>query len=221
MKENHLEVPDASLGDHAHTAIKAALGSIPVAGSAAAELFATVIESPFQKRKKEWMHRVAEAIESLKQNGLDEDTLKENEKFISAVFYASHLAMKTHQIEKLAALKNAIENVALNIVPDEIIQQMFLNMIDRFTPLHFELLRFFQAPVVRENLSMGGLSTVLFEAYPNLCKQEPLVRQIWKELYDHGLVSSDSLSGTMSRQGLTERRTSDLGDMFLNFITQH
>ncbi|EMJ7956256.1 hypothetical protein ACUYGN_15720 [Enterobacter chengduensis] len=221
MKDKTLEVPSTGLGDHVHTTVKAALGSIPVAGNAAAELFATVIESPFQKRKKEWMHRVAEAIELLKQRGLDENTLKENEKFISAVFYASHLAMKTHQSEKLTALKNAIENVALNIEPDEIVQQMFLNMIDRFTPLHFELLRFFQAPVVRDNLSMGGLSTILFDAYPDLHQHESLVKQIWKELYDHGLVSSDSLSGTMSRQGLAARRTSDLGDMFLNFITQH
>lgn len=51
MKDKTLEVPSTGLGDHVHTTVKAALGSIPVAGNAAAELFATVIESPFQKRK--------------------------------------------------------------------------------------------------------------------------------------------------------------------------
>ncbi|MDY4369992.1 hypothetical protein SNR26_20005 [Pectobacterium brasiliense] len=220
MKENDLKVPDTGLSDHAHTALKTALGSIPIAGNAIAELFASVIESPFQRRKKEWMYRVVDAIESLKKKGLDEDTLKKNEKFISAVFYASHLAMKTHQTEKLEALKNAIENIALDVVPDEIIQQMFLNIIDRFTPLHLKLLQFSQAPVVPIGLSMGGLNSVLYDSYPGLRDHETLVNQIWKELYDHGLVNIDSLNGTMSRQGLAARRTTDLGDMFLNFITQ-
>lgn len=215
-----LEVPKETGKDYVHTAIKTALGEVPLAGGALAEVFSAVIESPFQKRKIEWMHRVVDAIEELQEKGLKVDELRENEQFISAVFYASHLAMKTHQEEKLQALKNAIMNIAEGVETDEAIQQIYLNYIDQFTVLHIKILRFAFKRAVSSNIYMGSLRPILMGIYPELQKQEGLVTQIWKELYSSGLISVDSLQGGMSAQGLSEKFTTQLGDNFLRFIEE-
>lgn len=215
-----LEVPKETGKDYVHTAIKTALGEVPLAGGALAEIFSAVIESPFQKRKIEWMHRVVDAIEELQEKGLKVDELRENEQFISAVFYASHLAMKTHQEDKLQALKNAIMNIAEGVETDEAIQQIYLNYIDQFTVLHIKILRFALSRTVPPNVMMGSLRPILVSTYPELDRKEGLVTQIWKELYNSGLISVDSLQGGLSSQGLGQKFTTQLGDNFLRFIEE-
>lgn len=215
-----LEVPKETGKDYVHTAIKTALGEVPLAGGALAEIFSTVIESPFQKRKIQWMHRVVDAIEELQEKGLKVDELKENEQFISAVFYASHLAMKTHQEEKLQALRNAIVNVAEGLEIDESLQHIYLNYIDQFTVLHIKILRFALSRKVPPNVMMGSLKPLLVSTYPELDKQEGLITQIWKELYNSGLITVDSLQGGLSSQGLGQKFTTQMGDNFLRFIEE-
>lgn len=213
-----LEVPKETGKDYVHTVIKTALGEVPLAGGVLAEIFSAIVESPFQKRKIEWMHKVVDAIEELQEKGLKVDELRENEQFISAVFYASHLAMKTHQEEKLQALKNAIMNVAEGVEIDESIQQIYLNYIDQFTVLHIKILRFALSRRVPPNIMMGSLRPILLSTYPELDTKEGLVTQIWKELYNSGLITVDSLQGGLSSQGLGQNFTTQLGDNFLRFI---
>ncbi len=59
---------------------------------------------------------------------------------------ATQAALKTHQTEKLKALRNAVINVALRNEPDADRQQQFVAMVDRFTRTHLSLLRFFSDP---------------------------------------------------------------------------
>ena len=213
-----LEVPKETGKDHFHTIIKTALGEVPLAGGALAELFSAIIESPFQRRKKEWMQNVVEAINELKEKGFSPDDLKENEQFISAVFYASHLAMKTHQQEKLDALRNAIINVAEGVEPDEALQQIFLNYIDQFTLLHIKLLRFALERNVSDSVYMSSLKSILLDMHPELSTKESLVELVWKELYTGGLVTHNSLAGTLSNNGLRQKLTTTMGDRFVKFI---
>src|SRR5260370_7181085 len=48
--------------------------------------------------------------------------------------------MRSHQREKLQALRNAVLNVAAGTAPDENLQLVFLNYLDTLTPLHLTLL---------------------------------------------------------------------------------
>ncbi len=75
---------------------------------------------------------------------------------------------------------------------------------------------------VRAGLSMipivGGADHILESAYPELKNRRDFYDQIWKDLFQKGLVNCDSLHGMMTGRGIFEKRTTDLGDKFLGFI---
>ena len=164
------------------------------------------------------MAEVGEKLRELEVKGLKLEDLQKNEEFVSAVMYASHVALRTHKAEKLNALRNAILNVAKGQAPEETVQHLFLNFIDSFTELHLRILKVFQAPP--PNLSMGGLSDVLDHNIPDLRGRRELYDQLWKDLYSRGLVTTDGLHSTMSGHGLAQKRTTGLGDAFLKFIAE-
>jgi len=220
MTEDKLQVPKKTKGDAAHAIAKAGLSAIPVIGGPAAELFQNVIQPPLEKRRIEWMQQVGEKLRELEENGLKMEDLKENEEFISAVMHASQIALRTHQNEKLRALRNAILNVAKGQAPEEALQHVFLNLIDSFTELHLRILKLFQNPEPPPNLSMGGLSDVLEHNIPELRGRRDLYDQIWRDLYSRGLVSTDNLHVTMTGHGLGQKRTTGMGDAFLKFIEE-
>jgi hypothetical protein len=181
------------------------------------------------RRKTRWMIEVTEALNDLYSKGtVTEKDLQENEKFFTTLVHASTIAIRNHQSEKREALKNAVINSALPDAPDDTIQQLFLNVIDSCTSWHLALLQLFQGPEkwAREHshsfpaLVMGGLSQIIESAYPALQGQEEIYRLVWQELFRDGLVNTDSVSGSMSSRGMMAKRTTDLGDKFLAFISQ-
>ena len=64
-----IEPPRPSAVDVLHTALRAALGSVPVVGAAAVELFALVVATPLEKRRHRWMEEVATRLVELGQKG--------------------------------------------------------------------------------------------------------------------------------------------------------
>lgn len=220
MADKKLEVPEKSKGDAAHAITKAGLSAVPVVGGPAAELFQNVVQPPLEKRRIEWMAQVGEKLQELEEKGLNLEELQDNEQFLSSVMYASQLALRTHQTEKLNALRNAIVNVATGQAPEEAIQHMFFDFVDSLTELHLRILKVFQAPETPNNISMGGLSHVLEHNIPELRGRRGIYDQFWRDLYSRGLVSTDGLHVTMTGQGLASKRTTELGDAFLNFITE-
>jgi hypothetical protein len=216
---NSIEPPKQSKGDVIHAAAKAGLSAVPVLGGAAAEIFQLVIQPPLEHRRAEWMAAIGEKLHELEDNGVKLDQLSENEEFITAAMHASNIALRTHQQEKLVALRNAVLNVAVGQAPDDALQHMFFRWVDSLSPLHLRMLRFFQAPTPQPGVSMGGLSSVLEHKMPELRGQRHIYDQAWKDLYGSGLVNTDSLHVTMSGNGLGQKRTSDLGDAFIQFIT--
>ncbi|MGV1017068.1 MAG: hypothetical protein ACOYBW_06780 [Fluviibacter phosphoraccumulans] len=213
------KVPDnRSMGDVAHALAKAGLSAIPVIGGPAVELFQYVVQPPLEKRRAEWMQSVGERIESLESEGLDLALLQENEQFISVVMQASQAALRTHNSAKLDALRNAVINVAIGQGPDETVQHLLLGYVDELTEMHFRVLKVFHSPEAPPKLSMGGLDSVLTHNIPSLRPQRDLYDQLWRDLYSRGLVNTDSLHVTMSGSGLTQRRTTGLGEAMLRFI---
>lgn len=220
MTGRKIEVPKQSKGDVAHTLTKAGLSVIPVVGGPAVELFQLLIQPPLEKRRTEWMAEVGEKLRELEVKGLKLEYLQKNQEFVSAVMYASHVALRTHKAEKLNALRNAILNVAKGQAPEETVQHLFLNFIDSFTELHLRILKAFQAPSPLPNSSMGGLYAELLQNIPDLCAGIELCEHLWKDLASMGLVvDDDSLATTMSVHG-AKKRTTSLGDAFLKFIAE-
>ena len=220
MTDDKLQAPKRTKGDVAHAITKAGLSAIPVIGGPAAELFQNVIQPALEKRRAEWMVQVGEKLRELEENGLNIEELKENDEFVSAVMHASQIALRTHQNKKLEALRNAILNVAKGQAPEEALQNVFLNLIDSFTELHFRILKLFQNPVPPQNMSMGGLSNVLEHNIPELGGQRELYDQLWKDLYSRGLVNTEGLHVTMTGHGLGQKCTTGIGDAFLKFIEE-
>ena len=215
---NPIEPPKASKGDLVHAVAKAGLSAIPVLGCPAAELFQFIIQPPLERRRTEWMAAIGEKLQELQDRGARLEDLAENEEFITAAMHASNIVLRTHQQEKLEALRNAVVNIAVGQAPDDALQHMFFRWIESLSPLHLRFLKFFQAPTPQPGLSMGGLSSVLEHNMPELRGKRHIYDQVWKDLYSSGLVNTESLHVTMSGNGLTEKRTSELGDAFMAFI---
>lgn len=165
------------------------------------------------------MKQVGKKLRSLEQSGLNLNELQSNEQFVTAVMQASTAALRTHKAEKLAALRNAVVNVATGQGPEETIQHLLLSFIDEFSEMHLRVLAFADAPKPPAGISAGGLGHVLEDNIPALCGQRGLYDQLWKDLYLRGLINTESLHVMMTGNGLGQSRTTELGKSLLKLIS--
>jgi hypothetical protein len=121
-------------------AISEAHSSIP-----AAEFLRLVLVPPMGKRRDEWLQSLYDRLHALEQRvaGFRLDALVNNDAFISAALQASQAAVRTHEREKLEALRNAVLNVAAGRSADADAMTFFLALVDSFSATHLELLRYF------------------------------------------------------------------------------
>ncbi len=228
--EQKYEPPQNSIGDHVHVLARAGVGSLPVIGAAATELFQKVIVPPLEKRRQEWMEAVAHGLLELeKKQKCVIDDLASNDVFIDTVMTASHAAIRNGQKEKREALKNAVLNAALPNPPDESRQQIFVGLVESLTVWHMRILRFFSDPACvfqQQGKSLpqytiaGSLSQLLTTAYPELQNERSLYDQIGKDLYNRGLLGNAGFHTVMSGSGVYEKRTTEMGERFLTFISE-
>ena len=229
MRNTMSDINKTSKEDILYAAVKAGLGSIPVLGSAATELFGLVVTPPLDKRRQEWMNEVAEKLKALEENNqVDFSKLSQNEQFIDTIIQATTIAIKTSEKEKIVALRNAVTNTALDEAPEKTKSQIFLNLVDSFTVWHLKILTFFDNPKAwfqragqsPPNLMMGSMFSVLKSAYPSLAGQDELVDLIWNDLHNAGLHNTSGLKTMMSGDGALAERTTELGKEFIQFISQ-
>ncbi len=220
-----------SVGDYAHAGVRAGLSTAPFLGGPLTEFFSMVIAPPLEQRRDAWMVEIYSRLKQLEEKveGFRIDNLAQNEVFISTLFSATQVAMRTHQAEKLAALRNAVINSATRPSVDENLQLMFLNIVDRYTRWHLIILHFLDDPreygkrnsISYPSWSMGGTASVLEFAIPELKGRRAFYDQIVKELYSDGLLNSDTfMHTTMTDQGMFASRTTEMGKQFLDFISQ-
>lgn len=220
MASDKLEPPKHSKGDTAHALARAGISAIPIIGGPGAELFQHIVQPPLERRRIEWMGYVGEKLIELEQRGVDIAQLSENEEFVSAVLHASQLAVRTHRQEKREALRNALFNIASGKAPEESLQQIFLEYIDAFSDLHVQILKFFQQPPDTSNVMMGALSSVIEKGMPAMRGKGQVYGQVWNDLVARGLLDNVGLQVMMTGQGLAGKRTTVLGDAFLDFISE-
>ena len=209
MSEGKYEPPRETKEDIAHAAGRGFAGAIPFAGQSAIEIFSTIVTPPIERRKDAWRVRVGKAIEELEgfRAGIVEE-LQNNEAFVDTLMQASTVAMRTSQVEKLEALRNAIQNAAL-AEPDDSLRPMFLQLVDRFTPMHLELLALLDDPekwIAERDLTTTPnkpktLGDVVYCIYRELEREwdEVLWERVCKDLHESGLLIASSLRQDVGR----------------------
>jgi hypothetical protein len=148
-------------------------------------------------------------------------------KNFNITMHASQVALRNNQEEKRVALKNAILNSAMPHSQEESLQQIFVEFIDSLTVWHIKVLDLVKSPPewAKQNghtfpdLQMGGFSTILESAFPELRGRRDFYDQLGKDLAYRGLAHTDSFHVTMTGAGLMEKRTTRMGDTFLRFIS--
>jgi len=217
--------PSTTKGDAAEGLVRVALSAVPMVGGPAAELFSLVVDPALHRRYHHWLEQLGEAVDDIQAHGIDIRTLEHNEPFVTAVLNATSAAARTHEEEKLVALRNAIANVARGLEPDEHMQMMFLTFVDEFTALHLRILAFFRDPgawfdkaaIKRPSYYMGGRGQVLEDGMPEMRGRKDVYMQAASDLGARGLMAA-SLSGMVSEQGMWQSITTPLGNRFLDFI---
>ena len=171
------------------------------------------------------MENVADALRA---HDVRFDTLEERQDFLSAMIEAGRVAIGTHSPEKLAALRNAVVNVALDGDLDADETSYFLTLVDQLTPGALRLLKFLSDPlgwaasngINYTNRNMGGISHVINEARLGFPNGRETYDRIGRDLYGRGLTTVETFHTTMSGPDITASRTTPLGLRFLQFISE-
>lgn len=210
---------------------KAAISFIPFAGGPAAEVLAAIISPVIERRKTAWLESIAQGLHDLSKRvaELTPEQLAHDEAFATAFFHASLVAMRTHQREKLDALRNALLNVAVGTAPDESLQLMFLDALDALTPWHLILLDCVADPTgwaARHHYPLAPGWTpdaaVIFEAvFRDKMPAKGFHAQLLQDLYNRGLAANNiNPRGQLfphSEEDVIPHVT-DLGRRFLSFV---
>lgn len=214
-----------SVKDVAYAMTKAGIGSVPYVGGVLYELFGLAFNDPATKRRDQVISNIEERLQLLESEGYDIKKLADNEEFLSITMQAYQIAMRTHQLDKRIALMNAIYNTP-KLSIDENEKIMYLNYIDQFNEWHLRILMFLNNPrVALEGIKvpeyvMGGKETLLLEAFPELKERRSFYDQIVNDLYNRGVITINSLHGTMTANGMYSSSTTESGKKFIEFITK-
>jgi len=221
-------LPSQTKGDTVQAIVRVGLSIVPP-GAAVAELINLVIQPALNRRRDAWLNDLAADVEKLKERP-DAPTLEQlsqNDVFVTVMLNASAAAMRTHQTEKLEALRAAVINAALPMPPGEQEQLMFVQLIDDLTPMHLQILRFMRDPagwfeqhkIPKPEVTVGMWPLILVSAFPSFAGDAEVFSQVMSELVPLGLAGYRMVAVEMSQQQLLEKLTTPLGDRFLDFIT--
>lgn len=214
---------EAEIDDSLIDSFKVGASLVPIFGAPVIELMNMLVTPKLQERRDIWFQELGERVKKLEEEGrINYKELQENDIFIDISIKATEVALKTHQEEKLTALKNALINTSLNNQNIDIsLKQIFINYIDLFTIWHIRLLKLFNDPKVYETgfpYETSWHKSLVEHAFPELRGKESFYISICKDLYQKNLITLDSLTVNMSKQGLFERRITQLGLEFINYI---
>lgn len=195
-------------------AIKTAIAGTP-ASTAAVEFLRLVLVPPMGKRRDEWLQGLCDRLHSLEQRvaGFRMDALVDNEAFISAALQASQAAIRTHERQKLEALRNAVVNVAAGRSADTDTTTFFLALVDNLSATHLEILRYF-----------GNRSGFPTDRRRQFEDRRSITDPMVLDLNARGLLEDHRPIAARNRESLSPEvngawTVSTLGNKFLQFIS--
>jgi hypothetical protein len=213
--------------DVVHTAVKAVISAVPLAGGPMAEFFALVVAEPSQKRRDEFCQDLYERLIELAahNDAAKPEALASNPAFQAACVESVQIAARSADQEKLGMLRNAVLNTALATTIEEPIRAMFMQCIERLTVDHVRILAIFDDPLAIEavqtkikGIMAGGAMIVVEAAAPDLAKRPEWLSLIIRDLTTSSLLGDPNLNTMMTPSGIGARRTTNLGRDFLNFL---
>ncbi len=214
--------PEQGAADYGLAIAKVAGLAFPLVGSGVA-LF-DLLTAPIRGRRIDnWYEDVRIHLNDLHQkvHGMTPEGLAQNEAFFSALVQASLAALKTHQTEKLTALRNTVLNSAIGQAPTEDKQLLFLNFVDRFGPLHLRLLKFAEntEPYIGKwhTHNLPAVHLMVYRAIPELDGELPLLNAILGELNSFELIAVKS---GVQQIPTFSRWITNFGAEFLRFIEE-
>ena len=221
--------PKPSAGDDAHALVRSALGAIPQVGTAAVELFNIVITPPIVRRRDEWCEMMGRRLEELEERRqVTIEQLQQDDAFQTAILQASHMAIRTHSAEKREALCNAVLNTALRTESNETHHQIFLGLVDAFTPTHLKLLSIMDNPRKHfEELKIDVASITETEKFArHHLLMQALLPDFWEEGEVYLKMCNDFHAAEFIRRNQVdferfealEGQLSDLGKRFMRFV---
>jgi hypothetical protein len=194
---------------------------VPVVGSALQVAFNEVAGRRLADRRTGWLNDLAEKVNSLEGRIGDFAKLTSEDAFMDALTTAARIADRTSRAEKLQALRNAVVNSVMPGAPDLDAQQLFFDMIDRFTPMHVRILQ--RARRRRRpgrtrpgSLILTGSWSDIARGIPELAGNPSLIEQYEPALLTTGAVDEPGPEMTL-REGRGPRVT-PFGVKFLAFI---
>jgi hypothetical protein len=214
--------PKKQPGDKVFDVVQAAASAMPVAGPAVAAVMG-LIGPKIAHRRDKWFELLADKISELESrvDGFAEDPM-----FITAVFEATSAALKTHEQEKLEALRNAVGNSVLPGAPEDSIQLMYLRFLDELSAAHLKVLDVLNNP--RAALARAGkelrasgpvLAHLIYLCLPDLNGEGFLVEQVHRDLRNRGLIDQGAPFGQIIiTAGTLNKSTTLFGEQFLQFI---
>jgi hypothetical protein len=164
-----------------------------------------------------WFESLAERLKAIEGKL---ESLADNPAFVTTVLQATQIALRTHQEEKLEALRNAVVNSTTDQGLEPDLRAVFLNFVDAFTPTHLRILKYFQ------NRESFDVRTALLDvrAVQQSRNATELTNIMVEELARNGLLEDHRPYAARGRDTgeslLTFAWTvSPLGAQFLEFIS--
>jgi hypothetical protein len=178
--EKFKAVRDSNNSDKDYNAIKALISSIPTVGSLTVGLWESRIPSPAMERLYIFLEDLALEFDKLKSKIELVDF--ESPAFQTTLIYVYQIVIRTHQEQKLQALRNIVLNSSIPGTLEDNILEIFLNWINGFSPLHISTLKCL-------HYMSGYTQEQVHIHFPMLEENRAIYNQVLKDLADRGLIS--------------------------------
>ncbi len=221
--------PEDEARDRIRQIIQAGIDVAP--GGGAVNRLADLLFAPsVRKRRDDWVCRIGEGFVELLQraDSLERavDSLRSDDRVVTAVMVATEIAGRTHEEAKLEALRNACLHTATDADLDDQYIFVFLRLIDDLSALHLKVLTYLADPIgyfemhgIERQHFMSAARRAAFDlAMPELAKDKQMADLVLRDLETRGLNNGGVLSGLVSENAVYDTMASDLGLEFLGFI---
>lgn len=215
--------------DVAMATVKGAISGVPIVGGLFAEYIDLTQDKIADKRMAQWINMVEAKLQKLQD---DFESLTNNELFYSCIQIATINAMRAYQEEKQLLFANAIYNTAqLDLNSDKKI--LFLSLLDRHTLAGIKLLKYYSQSHYHEEdyIHRGGMVSSytmpgtelpiksILQDNPEFNSDTNYVKALSEQLMSDSLISLIDFSTPETPERAKRKRTLQLGDEFLAFIT--
>jgi len=208
--------------DRALTIARALTSAVPYVGGPIAEL-ADLIGSPLEKRRTKWAQGVTDGLRRLEEKvaGFNVESLKDGDSFASSIAQALPAVSRTHEAEKLEALRNAVLNTAL-APPTGYDTGVLIGLCETLTAWHLKVLCVLDDPGRFFDVSrklVTSRAQALEAAFPELRGQRALYDGIVRDLYLQGLIAIESPHINMTASGAMASCLTVKGNALAQLIT--